>query len=76
MLTLNLTVFIEGYTSGGIMAPVLVQSGEPQEDTDCDYLTVELRNSVSPFGAYAAYTGILQTDGTLACTFPAAALFA
>ncbi|HRQ29359.1 MAG TPA: fibronectin type III domain-containing protein, partial [Saprospiraceae bacterium] len=44
-VTLNLTAYIEGYMDGGSMRPVLQNSGETGTGTQCDNLTVELRNA-------------------------------
>jgi hypothetical protein len=73
--TLNLKFFIEGfYTGAGTMAPVLNNSGFANPLTDCDNVTVELHDATSPFATAYTFTGVLQTDGTLSCTFPGAAV--
>jgi hypothetical protein len=79
-ITLNLTAFIEGYYIGGsAMTPVhlnvvtagfTVPGNASPTSTQCDFITVELRNSTPPYAVAASYTGILATNGTLACEFP------
>jgi hypothetical protein len=72
-ITLNLTAFIEGYYTGGTppMRNVLEQSGViGATSTQCDTLTVQLRNSTTPFAVAASFTGVLNRDGTLTCKFP------
>lgn len=39
-----------------------------------DTLTVELHSATSPYAMQYSFKGVLQTNGTLACTFPAAAV--
>lgn len=70
--TLNLTAFIEGYMDGATMRPVKMNSGIGASSTDCDDITVELHNASSPYAMVETFTGMLQTDGTLACTFTSA----
>ena len=84
-VTLNLTAYIQGYygsvnAAPGEMAPVLnnaEMAGEPtivgSTLTQCDTITVELRDESTYAVAYT-FKGILNTNGTLTCTFPGAAL--
>ncbi|MBK8564621.1 MAG: hypothetical protein IPN76_15130 [Saprospiraceae bacterium] len=71
-ITLDLTVFIEGYYIGGsTMNSVLLNSGVAGATAlQCDTITVQLRNSVFPHGLEASFKGVLGTDGTLSCKFP------
>jgi hypothetical protein len=72
--TLNLTVFIEGYyIGGGLMNSVLQNQGMPNPVNHADSLTVELRSTIAPYNLAYSYTGVLATNGTMACTFPSAA---
>jgi len=71
LATLNLTAFIEGFMSGtGTMRPVLMNSGIGMSATDCDNVTIELRNATAPYALAYTFTGILQTNGTITCTYP------
>lgn len=74
--TLNLTTFIQGYYIGsGTMNSVLVNQGSTTASMDdCDEITVELHEENSPFGMVHSFTGILQTNGTLSCTYPASVI--
>lgn len=74
--TLNLTCFIQGYYVGAnTMNPVLSLQGLPNPSTDCDSITVELHDNAFPYGiAHPPFQGVLQVDGTLACSFPGAAI--
>jgi len=72
-VVLNLTAYIEGYMDGGSMRPVLQNSSEPGTGTQCDNLTVELRNATSPYGLAHTFSGVINTDGTMICTYPGAA---
>jgi hypothetical protein len=79
-ITLNLTAFIEGYYAGAsTMTPVhlnvvtagfTVPGNASPTASQCDFITVELRNSTPPYAVAASFTGILGTNGTLACKFP------
>jgi hypothetical protein len=72
---LNLSqTFIQGYMNGASMRPVLQNSGiAGATTTQCDTITVQLRNSVSPFGIAHSFKGILNTNGTITCSYPLAA---
>ncbi|MBK8817912.1 MAG: hypothetical protein IPN49_02025 [Saprospiraceae bacterium] len=72
-ITLNLTAFIEGYYTGGTppMRNVLQLSGViGSTPTQCDTITVQLRNSTFPYAVAASFMGVLNRDGILACKFP------
>jgi len=74
-VSLNLKCYIEGfYIGGGMMQPVLNNQGLANPLTDCDAVVVELHDATSPYATAYTFNGTLQTDGTLLCTFPAAAL--
>lgn len=71
---LNLKCFIEGfYIGSGTMQPVLNNQGQGNPITECDSIKVELHDATSPYTTVHTYTGLLQTNGTLSCTFPAGA---
>jgi len=72
-VVLNLTAYIEGYMDGGSMRPVLQNSGETGTGTQCDNLTVELRNATAPYALAHTFDGIINTNGTMTCTYPGAA---
>jgi hypothetical protein len=70
-VTLNLKAFIEGYYTGAsTMATVLANQGVGSSSTNVDSVAVELHQVASPFALAYSFNGILQTNGTLACTFP------
>jgi hypothetical protein len=70
--TLNLKCHIQGYYLGAnTMTNVLYnQAMEPNPSTKVDTITVELRNAAIPHNLEGSYKGILQTNGTITCTFP------
>ncbi len=71
---LNMKVFLEGYYNGaGMMKPVLYNQGVSSNTNITDEVTVELRNSTSPYAIVYSYTGYLNTNGIIACNFPFAA---
>ena len=70
--TLNLTMFIQGYYVGGsTMAPVKANQGIGISTTIVDDILVELINPTS-LQVVASAQGVLQTNGTAACTFSTA----
>jgi hypothetical protein len=72
-ITLNLKAFIEGYMDMGAMRPVLMNSGIGMSSTLADNITVELHDATSPYALRYSFTGVLETDGDLACTFASGA---
>ena len=79
--TLNVTAFIQGYDNGaGGMAAarydnlVAAGSATPGNATDVDSVTVELHDATTPATVSYTNTGMLQTNGTLAVTFPGATI--
>jgi hypothetical protein len=72
-ITLNLNVFVEGfYLGNGLMQAVLFDQNVVADSTACDYITVELRESLNPLiPAVSSITTILHTDGTAQIKFPA-----
>jgi hypothetical protein len=71
---LNLKCYIEGfYIGSGMMQPVLNNQGLSNPTTDCDTVIVELHDGTTPYATAYTYTGVLQTDGTISCTFPGTA---
>ena len=72
---LNITpkLFLQGYYTGSnTMATVLTNQGIGSSTTNVDSVTIELREAASPYVEAASFTGVLQTDGNLVCTFPGA----
>ncbi|MBK8564618.1 MAG: hypothetical protein IPN76_15115 [Saprospiraceae bacterium] len=71
LITLNLTAFIEGYYTGGsAMNSVLLNSGVMGAiASQCDTITVQLRDGTPPYDVADEFVGILATDGTLTCKF-------
>jgi hypothetical protein len=70
-VTLNLNAFLEGYYTGAsTMAPVLANQGVGSSTTDVDSVTVELHEATSPYTLAYSKTAVLQTTGSISCTFP------
>ena len=72
-VTLHLKLFIEGYyNGGGTMQPVLYNEGlDPNPaSTKVDTIRIELHDQVNTASVVSTYVGLLQTDGTITCTFP------
>jgi hypothetical protein len=74
-VTLDLTAFIEGYYDVALaeMRTPLFTSGITLNANDCENLTVELHGPLSTVGTpivLYTFTGVLQKNGTLTCTFP------
>ena len=68
----NVKLFIEGYYAGAnAMAPVKANQGIGSSTTDVDDITIELRDATT-YAVVATTTGVLQTDGSAACTFATA----
>lgn len=71
----NLTAYIQGYMNGGSMQPVLLNSGVPgATGSQCDTITIQLRNATAPYAVAHSYTGVMGTNGQLMCLFPATAI--
>jgi subtilisin-like proprotein convertase family protein len=62
--TLNLKVFIQGFYQGSSSMAEIVAPGKT------DTITVQLRNSTSPFGIAATATGVLNSNGTITLSYP------
>jgi hypothetical protein len=69
----NLTAYIQGYMNGGTMRPVLMNSGIGASSSNCDNITIELRNSSAPYALVESFTGIIGTNGTMRAAFTTAA---
>ena len=70
--TLNITMFIQGYYAGNnTMTPVLANQAEGTSTTIVDTILVQLINPTSLL-VVASAQGVLQTNGTAACTFSTA----
>ncbi|HNB82442.1 MAG TPA: hypothetical protein PLP14_10110, partial [Chitinophagaceae bacterium] len=72
-VSLNLKAYLEGYyISGGLMNKTLYFEGvDPNPvSTLVDTITVLLRNPTAPYTVAGTYKGIIQTNGTITCTFP------
>lgn len=74
--TFHVKCFIQGYYIGNsTMNSVLQNQGIVSSSADdCDDITVELHDAVFPYSLIQSFTGLLQTDGTLTCTFPGSTL--
>jgi len=70
--TLNITMFIQGYYAGNnAMTPVLANQAEGTSTTSVDTVLVQLIDPTSLL-VVASAQGVLQTNGTAACTFSTA----
>jgi hypothetical protein len=71
LLALQLKLFIEGYydTGSDTMRPVKYNQDGNSPTTDVADITVELRNSNSPYALVDSTTAILKTNGDAACNF-------
>ena len=68
----NLTMFIQGYYAGNnTMTPVLANQAQGTSTTNVDTVLVQLINPTS-LQVVASAQGVLQTNGTAACTFSTA----
>lgn len=68
---LNLKAYLQGfYTGGGQMQAVLSGFDPFVPSNYCDTITVELRNSNSPFAVAASKKTVLLTNGTTSVQFP------
>lgn len=75
-IILNLTAYIEGFMNAGntAMVPVLQNSGvSGATSTQCDTVTVRLHNTSAPYAMAHSFTGVIGTNGTIQCTYPATA---
>ncbi|MBL7765300.1 MAG: hypothetical protein JNJ58_04360 [Chitinophagaceae bacterium] len=70
--------YIQAYYNqgSGFMNKVLYQQGQESNPftNNTDTATIELRSPVPPYDVQYSYTGLLQTDGSIACQFPGAIL--
>jgi Zn-dependent metalloprotease len=70
---LTVKVLHQGYYNGaGFMGSVLQNQGQPNGPSDCDTVEIRLYNSSSPYAMAHSYTGVLQTNGDVVCSFPPA----
>ena len=70
--TLNITMFIQGFYAGSnTMTPVLLNQAQGESSTIVDTVLVQLIDPTSLL-VVASAQGVLQTDGTAACTFSTA----
>ena len=70
--TLNITMFIQGYYAGNnTMTTVLANQAQGTSTTNVDTVLVQLINPTSLL-VVASAQGVLQTNGTAACTFSTA----
>ncbi|MBL7924675.1 MAG: hypothetical protein JNL88_10800 [Bacteroidia bacterium] len=70
-IRLNLKVLIEGFYAGnGIISPVLSTAGYDVSSQISDSITVELRNTSSPYALATSKTALLKTDGNAIVYLP------
>lgn len=72
LIYLDLKCFIQGYfLADETMTSTLYNEGEELiQSNNVDSISVELHFSVPPYALAATYTGILQSNGSIQCTFP------
>ncbi len=76
-VTLNLTMFIQGfYISGGTMTPALENAGISTDPLmqEVDSVIVELHDAITPNGLVETDTKVLKVDGSIQLTFSSAIL--
>lgn len=56
------------------MQPVLLNSGISATAIQCYTITVELHDATPPYATAYSFQGVLNTNGTIACTYPEAAI--
>jgi hypothetical protein len=72
-IRLDLNVLLEGFYSGaGVMTPVLNNNGEDISTAISDTITVELRNTSTPYSSVATKSVLLKTDGKAVVYLPLA----
>lgn len=73
---LNLTAYIQGYylINTNSLQPVLSNQGLSSSPFYCDTIKVELHNESFPYNVSQTFQGILSTNGTLNCVFPASVI--
>ena len=72
-IRLDLNVLLEGYYSGeGQMNPVLFNTGADISTAISDTITVELRNTSTPYSVVASKMVLLKTDGKAIVYLPLA----
>ncbi len=70
----NLKLFIEGYyAGGGLMQPVLFNTGLSLNDTDCDSITIELHDQFS-YSTLHTNKVMLSTNGLATVNYPTSIL--
>lgn len=73
-ITLNLTLFLQGYYTGSsTMAPTLFNESVILSTSVTDTIIVELHQSVAPYLLVSSSKVLLNTDGTASCSWPVAA---
>ena len=69
----NVTMLIEGFHNGsGGLVPALMNSGVGLNPTECDTVTLNVRNALSPFAVVATSKSILTTSGATSFMMPGA----
>jgi hypothetical protein len=71
-VTLSLNVIIQGYFDGATgNVAALTNAGIGSNSTECDSLTVELRDALSPSSVITSSTVVLGTNGQATVSLPA-----
>ena len=74
-ITLNVKAFLQGfYIGGGQMTPVLFNTGVSTDPTECDTITIELRDPLSTTTVIYSVQTILHVDGNSVVTLPSTLL--
>nr|HPI55551.1 hypothetical protein [Chitinophagaceae bacterium] len=69
----QLKMFLQGYYEGAsMMKSVLQNQGVAVNSALTDTVTIELHDTIAPFGIAYSFTGILATNGIVMCSFPVA----
>jgi hypothetical protein len=70
-IALNLKLYIQGfYLGSGIMQQVAYNNGLTSDPAICDYITIELHQSVSPYNLIISVSATLKTNGDALVNIP------
>ena len=71
--TLSLKIYFSGFYSGGSLVPAMYNGGACPNSSMCDSVTIELRNSTSPYTLAYSAIGALDVSGNISLSYPVSA---
>ncbi|MEZ5045747.1 MAG: PKD domain-containing protein [Chitinophagaceae bacterium] len=75
VVTVQVKSFIEGfYIGSNSMQNVLANQGVGVSSSDVDDVSIALHSTTSPYSMLYSFSGKLQTNGSMVCTFPISAV--